>query len=120
MDRAAKAALTSPAYKRSKKQEKGLAKRYGGLQTAASGARHKKGDVYVNQVVRIEAKTTQKQSFSVTKEMLDKLTLACVACDELPVIVIEFLDGTGKPEGELAVMPTWALEGLIGRAKTST
>jgi len=109
----------SRSYWRSPKQEKNLAKRLSGFRTPGSGSKHKKGDVYVSRIVRIEAKTTQRKSFAVTREMLSKISHAGLAADELPVIVIEFLDPNGKPEGEIAVCPMLSLEGLITLASGS-
>jgi len=101
------------SHRRAPKQEKYLAKRLGGRTTIASGSKGEKGDVRVQGVVRIEAKTTKNKSFSVTRDMVRKIEEAALASDELPVIVIEFNDGNGKPEMELAIMPMYALASLL-------
>lgn len=106
----------SKGYHRSAKQEGELAKRSGGRLVPASGSGAKKGDVSkAYGVFRIEAKTTQAKSFSVTKAMFQKIEESALPHGEIPVFVIEFLDDNGKPECELAVLPTYALE-AIGKA----
>jgi hypothetical protein len=117
LDRAKKDGKTSVAYRHAPKQEKSLAKRFGGIKTPASGAKVKKGDVQVKDLVRIEAKTTSADSFRVTKEMLRKIQNAGLGSSELPVMVIEFLGPRGKSEGELAVLSITDLEMLIHAAK---
>jgi hypothetical protein len=104
----------SPAHRRSPKQERELAKRGGGRLTPGSGSGRVKGDVRrFAGVIRIEAKTTSNKSFSVTKEMIDKLENACLPENELPAIIIEFLDERGKPVKEVAVAPTYVFDTLI-------
>lgn len=104
-----------PAQRRSIQQEKEIAKRAGGRLVKGSGRGNEKGDVRVNGVVRIEAKTTTKSSFSVTSEMASKIELAAVSAGECPAIVIEFLGKTGKPIHELAVVPMWVLNALTSQ-----
>lgn len=104
------------SHKRAKKQERLLASRVGGRLTPASGAKSEKGDVRVKGVMRIEAKTTQKKSFSVTLEMIQKIEEAALTCDEMPVLIIEFIDEQGRPIKEVAVMPTYVLDS-IGETK---
>ena len=77
-----------------------------------------KGDVRVRGIARIECKTTSRKSFSVTREMIDKIENAAVAAGELPVLVIEFLDRAGKPSGSVLVMPEWAVD-LFANAANS-
>ena len=98
----------SPAYHRSPKQEKYLAEKFGGETTPASGSKHVKGDVRVSRCMRIEAKTTSSKSFSVTREMIDKLESHSLQAGEVPVIIVEFLE-KGKPVAEIAIVPTYAL-----------
>ena len=104
----------TPSHHRSRKQEKELAKRTGGRTTLASGSLSVKGDVRLKGILRIEAKTTNKKSFSVTLEMMEKIEQASLSCNELPVIVVEFNDGNGRKLKELAVVPTYVLS-LLGR-----
>ena len=103
------------SHKRSKKQEKELAARVGGLLTPASGAKSIKGDVRKKGVMRIEAKTTKNRSFSVTLDMIRKIEDAGLPSDEVPALVIEFIDEHGRPIKEVAVVPTYALH-MIGEA----
>lgn len=104
------------SVKRSKVQEREIATRIGGQVTKASGAgAFEKGDVRLRGLVRIEAKTTQRQSFSVTSEMLGKIEMQALQAGELPVMVIE-IDNTGKKQ-QVAVMPTWALDLLLAKAR---
>ena len=102
----------SKGYVRSAKQEKELAKRGSGKEVYRSGAgMYQKGDVKgYNGIYTIEAKTTQCKSFSITREMIMKIEDAAVARDELPAIIVEFLDEDGIPIHEVAVVPTWALD----------
>ena len=105
----------TPSYRRSKVQEKELAVRIGGRTTIASGSKYEKGDVRLRRVVRIEAKTTKHKSFSVTLDMIAKIEDAALACDELPVIVIEFNDNRGGKVKEIAVVPVYVLDDLGAR-----
>lgn len=99
-----------PSYRRSRKQEKELAVRLGGRRTAASGSKDEKGDVRLRRVVRLEAKTTQNKSFSVTLEMVGQIEDAALAANELPIIAIEFTNGRGKKIKEVAVVPMYVLD----------
>lgn len=44
--------------------------------------------------------------------MIHKVENAALPNDELPAIVIEFLDENGEPEHEVAVVPMYVLENL--------
>lgn len=102
----------NPSQIRAKKQEREVAKRLQGRLTPASGAKEEKGDVRVRGVARIECKTTKHKSFSVTLEMAQKIEEAAISTGEMPILLIEFIDDTGKPLGELAVVPSYLLEEL--------
>lgn len=106
----------NPAQVRSASQEKEIANRLGGRATLASGALDQKGDVQVKGVLRVEAKTTSKQSFRVTRDMLRKIEQAALPNNELPAMEIEFLDGKGEAIGSVCVVPTYVLE-MIGAWK---
>lgn len=110
--------MRSDAHRRSRKQEQELADRIGGDTTPASGAKHIKGDVRLQRVVRLECKTTTKKSFSVTREMLDKIQNAACGAGEIPAFVVEFLDGT-RSAGEFVVLPSYALDYLVDGIKNS-
>lgn len=104
------------SHKRSKKQEKGLAARVGGRLTPASGARDVKGDVRVKGIMRIEAKTTKRRSFSVTLDMIHQIEDAAVSTGEMPVIIVEFITPEGKPIKEVAICPTYVLQEIATRS----
>jgi Holliday junction resolvase len=96
-----------------------LARRFSGEKVPGSGSGSQKGDVKkAFGVFRIEAKTTKKKSFSVTKEMIEKIEVAALTTNELPVIIIEFIDEFGNPEKEVAILPTYALEAIADGNKT--
>lgn len=99
------------SHLRSKKQEKELAKRTRGRLTPGSGNGFQKGDVRVKGIARIEAKTTKHSSFSVTLDMVRKIEDAATACNELPIIVVEFTKN-GRKIAEVAVTPTYVLDQL--------
>jgi len=102
-----------PSYRRSKKQEKELALRGNGKLVPGSGSGSDKGDIKgYNGVLRIEAKTTQNKSFSVTRDMVKKIEEAALPNGELPALIIEFNDGMGNPELEVAVVPTYVLDSI--------
>lgn len=100
------------SHKRSKVQEKEIATRLGGSLTLASGAKGEKGDVRRRKLVRIECKTTQNKSFSVTVDMVRKIEEAALSAGEMPALLIEFNDGAGKRIMEVAVVPSYVLEQL--------
>lgn len=114
--REAKRANLSNSHRRAPKQEKALAKRFGGAVTPASGARDVKGDVRVKKLLRIEAKTTKNKSFSVTLDMVQKIEQAAAMSGEMPAMVIEFNDGFGKRIAEVALVPTYALDEFCERS----
>lgn len=107
--------LRSPGIYRSRKQEEATAYRLGGRVTKASGASYEKGDVRINGVIRLEAKTTTKDSFRVTAEVISKIEMAALGSGELPVIEVELSGGKRR----VYIIPTWALEVLIDRASQS-
>lgn len=105
----------TPSHRRAPKQEKEIAKRTNGYTVPGSGSGYLKGDVRIKGVARIEAKTTKHKSFSVTRKMIEKLDDAATPHGELPIFVIEFIDDNGNPEMEAVVMPSYALDELLGR-----
>lgn len=104
----------SKGYHRAKRQEKELSIRMGGALVPGSGSSVQKGDVKgcFGGLVRIEAKTTGAKSFSITRDMVRKIEDAALPNNELPAIVVEFIDELGNPQMEVAVVPTWALQHL--------
>lgn len=104
----------SPAYHASAGLERKLAGRVNGRRTSGSGNQWQKGDVVKKGVARFEHKATSKQSFRVTTDMLEKLELAARGSDEIPILVVDFLDSRGKThQREIAVLPLKDLLDLI-------
>lgn len=66
----------------------------------------------VRGVLRIEAKTTKNKSFSVTREMIEKIESAAAMTGELPFLVIEFIDDAGRSLKQVAVCPMWVLDSV--------
>lgn len=99
--------VKTASHARSPKQEKELAERLGGKRVKGSGSGFDKGDVRVKAVALVEAKVTKNNSFSVTREMMNKLQDAACSQGELPILVVEFLG-----HGKLCVMPDWVLDTL--------
>lgn len=104
---------STQAHRRAPKQEKDWAARGKGRLTPGSGNKAIKGDVQkFNGVVRLECKTTRNNSFSVTRKLVKKIEESALAHGEVPAIVIEFIGEDGKPQHELAVVPTYVLDML--------
>lgn len=121
LDRVEHRAKQSKAYHASRGLETKLAKSLGARRTAGSGNKLEKGDVRLNGTLRIEHKATQKASFSVKREMLEKIELAARGCDEIPILVIEFLDERGKTTGiKVAVTPLQDILDLIDDASSKS
>jgi hypothetical protein len=104
-----------PAYLRAPKQEKATTKRLGGRAIPASGARFRKADTEVPNVVRIECKATKHNSFSVTKAMMQTVEEAGLLEGQIPAIQIEFVDGKGNVEYSCYVVKTRDMEHVLGR-----
>jgi len=110
----------SKAYRASSGLEKKLAKKVGGYRTAGSGNKLTKGDVRKNGVMRLEHKGTCADSFRVTYSMLEKIELAARGCDELPILVVEFLDERGRSRNmQVAILPFQDLIDLVDQANDS-
>lgn len=115
--RAKETANLSNSHRRSKRQEKQLSLAMSAKQTPASGSRDVKGDLRIKRVTRIEAKTTDKKSFSVTREMVDKIETAAVTSGEVPAIIVEFNDGISRALKSVAIIPLYALQTLLENQK---
>jgi hypothetical protein len=120
LTRAAHRNKQSKAYWRSRKQERGLSKRLGARLVPGSGNGIKKGDLYIPGLIRVEAKTTQQSSFPLKMSMFETIENAAVLCGEIPTLIVEFLDGSGNPIGEAAVIQVRHLEQLIAAARRSS
>lgn len=105
---------TGVSHRRSKLQEREIAERVQGKITPGSGNQREKGDVRVKGILRIECKTTQCKSFSITRDMISKIEDAALPHGEIPAIVVEFIDADGNPLKEVAVVPTYVLEACNG------
>ena len=44
--------------------------------------------------------------------MIHKIEDAALSCNEMPVLVIEFIDEDGRPIKDVAVVPTYVLDAL--------
>lgn len=111
-DRLIRDAAKYPAQRRSRSQEREISVRGGGIPTPGSGSgpTHK-GDVRRHHgVFRVEAKTTGKKSFSIKLADWIKVEDAAYPNREEPMMIIEFVDETGRPIKELAVVPSWIVE----------
>lgn len=103
------------SVKRSKVQEAETAKRLGGTVTRGSGAgAFEKADVRVKGLVRVEAKTTKRSSYSVTSELIEKIEAQSLQAGELPAALIEV--GNEGQRRSCYVMPVWAVELLLQQA----
>lgn len=103
------------AYKRAPKQEKAAVARLKGRAIPASGAKFRKGDVEVPDLVRIECKATEADSFRVTKGMLRTIENASIGSGQIPMMEIEFVDENGKTLYAACVMKRSAITSLINR-----
>jgi hypothetical protein len=99
------------AYKAAPAQEQRLADTHGGRRTRGSGSGMEKGDVRVPGLLRIEAKSTQAKSYSLTLKDLAKIEGAACNAGEAPMMQVDFLDARGKVVGSVYIVPAWAMEG---------
>ena len=97
--------------RRSKKQERRVARREGGRRQPGSGARDGfEGDVRSVGKYRGECKFTRSHSYSLKVVDLEKLE-AQAAAGELPVFDVEFQ--SVSPPKRYVIMPEWAYETLM-------
>ncbi len=107
------------SHRRAPVMEAETAAKLGGRTTKGSGNQTEKGDVRLERVVRVECKATANKSFSITREMWEKITNAAVMAGEIPAIHVEFdrgMDGPGVKR--LYVIPEWAMEALVQQLQT--
>lgn len=91
--------------KKSQRQEKRLAKQLSGNVVPASGALPGfKGDVSTGSFL-IEAKRTDKQSISIQREWLTKISLEASQAGKNPAVAVQI----GKPQGCLAGDCEWIM-----------
>lgn len=83
-------------------------KRMGGRAVKGSGAGREKGDVRRVGVARIECKTTVKRSYSLTRDMIEKVEASVPAgSSEIPFMEIRVDDQSASPK-TCFVFPSWA------------
>lgn len=97
------------SHARSKQQEKETANRLGGKVIHRSGAGFEKGDVVLRGVARIENKTTEKRSFSISVNHISKIEESISGTGEIPFMQIELMGGASK----FIVMPDRYLEDIV-------
>lgn len=105
------------AKKTSQKQEQDIAEELGGRTQPGSGSqRGAKGDVRKKGELRVEAKFTTAESFSLKLDELYKIAGECGA-GEKAVLVIDYLDpGTRRPKDRFAVVHFQDLKELLHAA----
>lgn len=83
-------------------------KLHGGRAVRGSGAGREKGDVRRVGVARIECKTTKNRSFSVTRELIEKVEASIsIGSSEIPFMEIRVDDQSADPK-TCYVFPSWA------------
>ena len=83
--------IVSENRSKSNKQEKRLAKEFGGRTTAASGAGRNKGDIDIKRF-KIEVKRSERGSLAIKKEWLLKIDEEAYGVGKNPALAIE-IDG---------------------------
>lgn len=107
--------VTDPSKRRAPKQEAEIAARLGARTVRGSGSGLEKGDVRREGFLRVEAKCTRRKSFSLTRDMINKIVdAACARGDvEIPMMHIEFLSPDGKKEMGVYVLTEDDAESLL-------
>jgi len=102
-----------PQSKMSDKQEKRIAHRSGGKCQPASGALpFAKGDVLTPQLL-IEAKSTAKESLSIKKKWLEKISLEAQKVQREPALTIHFESTDNYTEQDWICVPFNYLKFLL-------
>lgn len=99
-----------------RKSEKRIAKKLGGRRTPASGAMAgAKGDTVLPDFL-LESKATSGVSFSLRKEVLDKITREALEKNKVPAVSISFtpLSGEARQNGDWVAIPLWAFKSITG------
>lgn len=101
---------------RPRHQEELLAKEHGGRRTPASGSKLSKGDVnYTKTGFTIEAKTTMKRSFSITRTIIEKAKKAALTHGENWLLQVDMV---GDPTLRVAVLDYDVLMQLLREQKS--
>lgn len=119
--------MTIPSYftrddvkRRSKKQEKRLAKRLGGRTQKGSGSvTFHKGDVKSTELL-VEAKQTVKASMSVKREWLEKISREAMAYNKVPALALEFVGIARLVDKDWIAVPASFFEALIAFYREQT
>ncbi len=91
--------------KKSRKQEQEIAEDIGGTAQKGSGNQPGyKGDVRKRGKYRIEAKLTEAKSYTIKREILDKIRSECAGLEK-PAVVIDFVDRNQTTEDRWVVIP---------------
>jgi len=106
--------------RRSRKQELDIAEKTGGKRHKASGAiAGLKGDARKKGVYRAEGKLCTNKSFSLSREILDKIQSEA-SYPEVPAVVVTFIDKFTLQEKDCWVVIPWKdFEEKIANAQTS-
>lgn len=94
-------------------QEKRVADSIGGQTIKGSGRGVIKGDSRKKGFVRVENKCTANKSFSVNKEMIEKIESAALLAGEIPVIQVDLLTKQGSIDCSFLLLPTHALASIL-------
>jgi len=118
--------MTLPGYftrdkpqRKSKKQERSLAARLGGRTQKGSGScRFHKGDVKTVELL-LEAKQTSKESLSVKKAWLEKISREAMAYNKVPALAFGFTDIAKLVEKDWIAVPASFFAELMEHYKSS-
>lgn len=101
-----KGGVSRERKRRANKQERDLANTIGGKQQKGSGSQlHAKGDVRKKGVFRVECKSTTAQSFSMKREILDKISSECLGMERPALDVLFLNDKTLREEDRWVAIP---------------
>lgn len=91
-----------------------LAKRLGMKLVPSSGSGIHKSDM-VNEMVRLEAKSTAKGSFNLKLSDLHKISREAAETNRAPSFAVTFVDERGDPKrgGKWVVLPEWVFQDLV-------
>ncbi|MET0465359.1 MAG: hypothetical protein ABW007_19515 [Chitinophagaceae bacterium] len=95
------------------KQERRLAKKLGASLTKASGAQSEKGDIRQRGIYRIECKSTENKSYSLTRETYHKIASAAASANEIPCMTVDFLNENGGVQESLAIISVENLKSIL-------
>jgi hypothetical protein len=97
--------------------EKRVGKSLGARMTPASGALRGAKSDGVKGKFRLEMKSTVKDRISVEKEWLVKITHEALAHNQIPVVILSFVNGDGSPamtkNAEWGLVPMHVLKEIV-------